>query len=37
MTAGGTDWSSWGLGPKAYDGDAVEPAVTRWLADFPKS
>ena len=37
MTEGGTDWSSWGLGPNAYDGDAVEPAVTRWLADFPKS
>ena len=35
MTAGGTDWSSWGLGPNAYDGDAVEPAVTRWYADFP--
>jgi hypothetical protein len=37
MTAGGKDWGSWGLGPNAYDGDAVEPAVTRWLADFPKS
>ena len=37
MTEGGTDWGSWGLGPNAYDGDAVEPAVTRWLADFPKS
>jgi hypothetical protein len=37
MTGKGKDWSSWGLGPNAYDGDAVEPAVTRWLADFPKS
>ena len=37
MTEGGTDWGSWGLGPNAYDGDAVEPAVTRWLVDFPKS
>lgn len=37
MTAGGKDWGSWGLGPNAYDGDSVEPAVTRWLADFPKS
>ena len=37
MTAGGKDWGSWGLGPNAYDGDAVEPAITRWLADFPKS
>ena len=35
MTEGGTDWSSWGLGPNAYDGDAIEPAVTRWYADFP--
>ena len=37
MTAGGKDWSSWGLGPNAYDGSSAEPAVTRWLADFPKS
>jgi hypothetical protein len=37
MTDGGTDWGSWGLGPNAYDGDAVEPAITRWLVDFPKS
>jgi len=37
MTAGGKDWGSWGLGPNAYDGDAVEPAITRWLVDFPKS
>jgi hypothetical protein len=37
MTAGGTDWGSWGLGPNAYDGDAIEPAVTRWFSEFPKS
>ena len=37
MTAGGKDWGSWGLGPNAYDGSSAEPAVTRWLADFPKS
>lgn len=37
MTEGGTDWGSWGLGPNAYDGSVAEPAVTRWLADFPKS
>ena len=37
MTDGGKDWGSWGLGPNAYDGSAAEPAVTRWLADFPKS
>ena len=35
MTAGGKDWGSWGLGPNAYDGDAIEPAVTRWYAEFP--
>ena len=37
MTAGGTDWGSWGLGPNAYDGTSAEPAVTRWIAEFPKS
>lgn len=37
MTDGGKDWGSWGLGPNAYDGSANEPAVTRWLAYFPKS
>ena len=37
MTDGGKDWGSWGLGPNAYDGTSAEPAVTRWLADFPKS
>lgn len=35
MTAGGKDWGSWGLGPNAYDGDAIEPAVTKWYAEFP--
>jgi hypothetical protein len=34
MTAKGKDWSSWGLGPNAYDGDAIEPAVTVWFDDF---
>jgi hypothetical protein len=37
MTKGGTDWSSWGLGPNAYDGTAAEPSITRWLPHFPKS
>ena len=37
MTKGGTDWSSWGLGPNAYDGDAAEPSITKWLPHFPKS
>ena len=36
MSAHGTDWGSWGLGPNAYDGTASEPAVTMWLDDFPK-
>jgi len=36
MSAKGTDWGSWGLGPNAYDGTAAEPAVTVWLVDFPK-
>lgn len=36
MSAKGTNWGSWGLGPDAYDGTASEPAVTMWLADFPK-
>ena len=37
MTDGGADWGSWGLGPNAYDGTSAEPAVTRWIPDFPKS
>lgn len=37
MTDGGKDWGSWGLGPNAYDGTAAEPAVTLWIAQFPKS
>lgn len=35
MTAKGTDWGSWGLGPNAYDGDPAEPAIDKWLDDFP--
>lgn len=35
MTAGGKDWGSWGLGANAYDGDAIEPAVTKWYTAFP--
>ena len=37
MTQGGTDWSSWGLGPNAYDGTAGEHLVTQWAKQFPKS
>ena len=37
MTNGGTDWSSWGLGPNAYDGTAAEPSITKWMPLFPKS
>lgn len=36
MSARGTNWGSWGLGPDAYDGTASETAVTQWLDDFPK-
>ena len=35
MTAHGTDFGSWGLGPNAYDGTAAEPEVTKWLSQFP--
>jgi hypothetical protein len=37
MTKGGTDWSSWGLGPNAYDGTPGEPLITKWEKKFPKS
>ena len=37
MTDGGKDWGSWGLGPNAYDGSAAEPAVSLWIAQYPKS
>ena len=37
MSAHGTDWGSWGLGPNAYDGSSSESAVTEWLAAFPKN
>ena len=37
MTDGGTDWSSWGLGPNAYDGTAGEHLITKWEKQFPKS
>ena len=37
MTQGGTDWSSWGLGPNAYDGTAGEALITKWEKEFPKS
>ena len=37
MTKGGVDWSSWGLGPNAYDGTAAEPTITKWIPKFPQS
>jgi hypothetical protein len=37
MTAQGTDWGSWGLGPNAYDGDPAEPSLTKWIPKFPSS
>ena len=36
MSAHGTNFGSWGLGPDAYDGTADEPEVTVWLTQFPK-
>jgi hypothetical protein len=35
MTARGTNFGSWGLGPDAYDGTPEEPGITKWLDDFP--
>jgi hypothetical protein len=34
MTARGTNWSAWGYGPGAYDGDPSEPGITKWFDDF---
>ena len=36
MSAHGTDFGSWGLGPNAYDGTSSEAAVTVWFDKFPK-
>ena len=36
MSSHGEDFSSWGLGPNAYDGSSSEPAVTIWLSKFPE-
>lgn len=35
MSAHGTNFGSWGLGPDAYDGNSSEPAVTAWLIQYP--
>jgi hypothetical protein len=35
MSAKGTNFGSWGLGPDAYDGTSAEPEVTKWLSSFP--
>jgi Lysozyme like domain len=35
MSAHGTNFGSWGLGPDAYDGTPSEPAVTVWLDKCP--
>jgi hypothetical protein len=37
MTGRGTDFSSWGYGSGAYDGDPSEPGITKWFDDFPKN
>ena len=36
MTAKGSNWASWGLGPDAYDGSPDEHAVTVWFTDYPQ-
>lgn len=36
MSAKGTNFGSWGLGPQAYDGDPSEPKILEWIAKFPK-
>ena len=35
MSARGTNFGSWGLGPDAYDGTSAEPEVSKWLSSFP--
>lgn len=35
MSAKGTNFGSWGLGPDAYDGTPSEPSITIWLDKFP--
>lgn len=37
MTGRGTNFSSWGYGPGAYDGTPSEPGITIWFDDFPKT
>lgn len=37
MTAGGKNWSSWGVGDGAYNGGASEPEYYEWLSEFPEN
>lgn len=37
MTSKGVNWSSWGYGAGAYDGDPSEPGITKWFDDYLKS
>jgi hypothetical protein len=37
MTSKGVNWSSWGYGSGAYDGDPSEPGITKWFDDFISS
>lgn len=37
MTKHGKDWSSWGIGRHAYNGNRNEPAYRKWLKHYPKS
>lgn len=36
MSAKGTNFGSWGLGPQAYDGDPSEPKILEWMEKFPE-
>lgn len=36
MSARGTNFGSWGLGPQAYDGDPSEPKILEWMSRFPR-
>ena len=36
MSAKGTNFGSWGLGPDAYDGTPEESSITIWLDKFPE-
>jgi hypothetical protein len=36
MTKGGTDWSAWDIGSRAYNNGKNEPKYLEWLAKYPE-